>query len=269
MTHRLTVAMRPAASLFLLSVIAACGGGGGGGGGGGNPPPAINITSAALANGAVGAAYNQTIGVTGGTGARTFSISAGVLPGGLALNASNGVIAGTPSGPPGTADFTVMVVDSASPQQNDSQALSISINAVAIGRNDTVADATAVGNGTITASISPSGDPGTTFDPDEDYYAVTTTAASIVTVDINADVNGSPLDSVIEIVNASGSRLSTCVSPAFTSPCVHDDEILGEDLDSFLDIQVSGATTFFIHVVDFGSNARPDKLYDLVISGVN
>ena len=41
------------------------------------------------------------------------------------------------------------------------------------------------------------------------------------------------------------------------------------DLDSFLLVQVTGATTFYIHVVDWGSNARPDMLYDLVISGVN
>ena len=43
---------------------------------------------------------------------------------------------------------------------------------------------------------------------------------------------------------------------------------LGVDLDSLLQVHV-GATTFYVHVVDWGSNARPDKLYDLVISGVN
>jgi hypothetical protein len=36
-----------------------------------------------------------------------------------------------------------------------------------------------------------------------------------------------------------------------------------------LELRVNGATTFYIHVVDWGGNARPDKLYDLVISGVN
>ncbi len=33
--------------------------------------------------------------------------------------------------------------------------------------------------------------------------------------------------------------------------------------------QIGAGVTFYIHVVDWGSNARPDKLYDLVISGVN
>jgi hypothetical protein len=48
-----------------------------------------------------------------------------------------------------------------------------------------------------------------------------------------------------------------------------DDETSGVDLDSFLQVRVTGAMTFYVHVVDWGSNARPDKLYDLVISGVN
>ena len=127
------------------------------------------------------------------------------------------------------------------------------------------------GNGTYSASISPSGHPNTVLEPDEDYYAITTTAASTVTVDINAQVNGSPLDSVIELVDVNGSVLNTCipVPPEVDPACVHDDETLGVDLDSFLQVQISGATTFYIHVVDFGGNARPDKLYDLVISGVN
>ncbi len=69
------------------------------------------------------------------------------------------------------------------------------------------------GDGTYSASISPSGHPNTVFDPDEDYYQITTTAASTVTVDINAVVNGSPLDSVIEIVGANGLPLATLRRP--------------------------------------------------------
>ena len=121
-----------------------------------------------------------------------------------------------------------------------SLALSIRINAAAASRNDTIADATPVGNGTHSASISPAGDPAGTFAPDEDYYAVTTTGDSTVTVDIDAQVNGSPVDTVIEFVNAAGTRLTNCVAPAYTSPCVSDDEDLGVDLDSFLQVRVTG-----------------------------
>ncbi len=249
-------------------MIAACGGGGNGGGN--NPQPrAINITSTSLADSVVGVPYSQTVAVSGGTGTRTFSTSAGDLPPGLALNGATGVISGTPSGAPGTSNFTITVEDSASPPQSDSQALSIQVNAAAQGRNDAIDDATPVGNGTFAASISPAGDPSGVFDPDEDYYSVTTTADSTVTIDMDAQVNGSPVDTVIEIVNAAGAVLNRCVAPSYNSPCVSDDEELGVDLDSFLQVRVNGATTFYLHVVDWGSNARPDMLYDLIITGVN
>ncbi len=254
------------------TALAACGGGGSGGGGNNNPPPpppALNITTTSLAAGVVGASYSQTVAAAGGTAPRTFSTSAGTLPAGLAL-AENGVISGTPTGGPGPSNFTITVTDAASPAGSDSQALSIRIDAAAAQRNDSIADATPVGNGTHSASISPAGDPSGTFDPDEDYYAVTTTADSTVTVDIDGLVNGSPIDTVIEIVNAAGTQLNSCVAPAYTSACESDDDgEPGVDLDSFLQVRVNGATTFYVHVVDWGSNARPDMLYDLVISGVN
>lgn len=222
-----------------------------------------------MPDGVVGTPYNQTFGVTGGTGARTFSISVGGLPAGLTLNGATGAVTGTPAGPAGTVNFTIMVVDSGTPQQNDTQALSITINAVTLGRNNSIATATTLGNGTFTASISPMGHPNTIIAPDEDYYRITMTAAGIVTVDINARVNGSPLDSVIEIVAANGVRLNTCVAPTYFDACVHDDEDRGVLLDSFLPVQLGGPTTFYVHVVDYRSDARPDMQYDIAISGVN
>ncbi|MEX1993670.1 MAG: Ig domain-containing protein, partial [Steroidobacteraceae bacterium] len=232
------------------------------------PPPVLIITTASLTGGTVGVAYSQTIAAIGGTGNRTFNISVGTLPAGVVLNAATGALSGTPTAA-GMSNFTVRVVDSGAPQQNDTQALSITINATAIGRNDSIANATPLGNGSFAASISPSGHPNTVFDPDEDYYRITTTAASTVTIDINAQINGSPLDSVIEIVGANGVRLNTCVAPAFNSACMHDDEQLGVTLDSFLQIRVAGPTTFHVHVVDWRFDGRPDQLYDIVISGVN
>jgi len=230
-------------------------------------PAALDITSATLPAGAVTAAYNATVQVSGGLPPNSFAITAGTLPSQLAINAATGQISGTPDTIE-TQAFDVTVTDSC--PDSVTQALSITINDVPPGRNDAIADATVLpGNGTYSASISPSGHPNTVLEPDEDYYAITTNAASTVTVDINAQVNGSPLDSVIEIVNANGIVLNTCESPTFNSACVSDDEVFAVDLDSLLEIQVGGATTFYIHVVDWGSNARPDKLYDLVITGVN
>jgi len=264
-------ALRALSAAALLVLLSACGGGGGGGGGGPPPPPALNVTTTTLAAGTVGSAYNQTIAATGGTGGRNFVVSSGSLPSGLALAGATGVVSGTPGGPAATANFTVTVTDSGSPQQSDSQALSITINAAAVGRNDTIATATTIGNGSFAASISPSGHPNTVFNPDQDYYRIVTTAASTVTVDIDAQVNGSPLDPVIEIVNAAGVRLNTCALPAqmtFTSPCVHDDEVTGVQRDSWLQVQVGAGTTFFVRVLDWRGDARPDLTYTINISGV-
>jgi hypothetical protein len=137
------------------------------------------------------------------------------------------------------------------------------------GRNDSIATATAVGNGDFAASISPMGHPNSVIAPDEDYYRIAATAASTVTIDINARVNGSPLDPVIEIVSANGTRLNSCTAPAFNSSCVHDDEVTGVLLDSFLQVQLGGPTTIYVHVMDFRSDARPDFRYNIVVSGVN
>ena len=261
-----------AASLAALALsFAACGGGGGGN----NvieppPPPILRITTASLADAVVGISYSQALAATGGTGARTFSTSAGTIPSGLALNATTGVISGTPTGAAGISNFTISVADSASPPQNDSQALSIQVSTATAGRNDSIATATPLpGNGTYSASISPSGDPHGTLDPDEDYYRITTSTTSTITIDINAQALGSPLDAVIEVLDAGGNVLNQCESPTFVSECISDDEDPAVLLDSLLQLRVNGATTFHIHVLDWGSNARPDLVYDLVISGVN
>jgi Putative Ig domain len=230
-------------------------------------PAALDITTAALSNAIIGAAYNQRVLAAGGVPPYSFAVTGGSLPSQLALNASTGRITGTPDSAEIQA-FEVRVTDAC--LNTASQQLSITVTAASLGRNDSIATATTLpGDGDYQASISPSGHPNTIFDPDEDYYRITTTATSTITVDINAQVIGSPVDTVIEIVNAAGTVLNRCIAPLYNSPCVSDDEQLGVDLDSFLRVQVNGATTFYIHVVDWGSNARPDMLYELTISGVN
>ncbi len=72
---------------------------------------AIVVNPATLAGGTVGSAYSRTVTSTGGTGTKTFSVSAGALPSGLSLNASTGVISGTPTGA-GSSAFTIRATDS-------------------------------------------------------------------------------------------------------------------------------------------------------------
>lgn len=231
-------------------------------------PAELEVASAALPNGVIDSAYDQAIAVSGGVPPYDFAISAGALPSGLSLNASTGRITGTPDTAE-TQDFEVTVTDAC--PNTATGALSLTVSDAPLGRNDSIAAATPLpGNGVYQASISPSGHPNSVLAPDEDFYRITTTALSTVTVDINARSFGSPLDSVIEILGANGVQLATCGAPTFNSACEHDDDdTQNGDLDSFLEVRVPAGTSFYIHVVDWGSNARPDKLYDLVISGVN
>jgi large repetitive protein len=57
----------------------------------------LTLTPATLPNAPQGSPYSQTITASGGTAPYTFSIISGALPPGLVLNASTGVITGTPT----------------------------------------------------------------------------------------------------------------------------------------------------------------------------
>jgi hypothetical protein len=230
-------------------------------------PAALEFSASTLPNGILGTAYDQQIPVTGGVPPYSYALTGGSLPSQLSLNPNTGRITGTPDTLE-TQSFQVTVTDACPVAAQGN--LTLTIAAAPLGRNDSIATATTLpGNGIYAASISPSGDPNGTLDPDEDFYRVATTATSTVTIDINAQANGSPLDAVIELLDAGGNVLNQCVSPNFVSACVNDDEELGVLLDSLLQVRINGAGTFYIHVVDWGSNARPDLVYDLVISGVN
>ncbi|MDD2994163.1 MAG: InlB B-repeat-containing protein, partial [Pygmaiobacter sp.] len=81
------------------------------------------ITTTSLSNGVIGTAYSQTLAVSGKTPI-TWSISSGALPAGLSLNASTGVISGTPT-MTGTSSFTVKATNGITPDAT--KALSITV----------------------------------------------------------------------------------------------------------------------------------------------
>ncbi|MEV7005460.1 putative Ig domain-containing protein [Streptosporangium sp. NPDC051022] len=87
-----------------------------------NALPSLNFP--APAGGEVGVAYSVALAVTGGTSPYTWSISSGTLPAGLSLNASTGVLSGTPTAS-GTSSFTVKVTDAAG--QSATQAVTLTI----------------------------------------------------------------------------------------------------------------------------------------------
>ena len=73
--------------------------------------PALVLNPASLSSGYNGVGYSQTITSTGGSGPYTYSVTAGSLPPGVTLNASSGVLSGTPTAA-GSYSFTVSSHDS-------------------------------------------------------------------------------------------------------------------------------------------------------------
>ncbi len=95
--------------------------------------PLLSVTTSSLAGGSIGNAYtNQTLQATGGILPYTWAVTTGSLPAGLSLNASTGVISGTPTGTfVGTVSFTVTATDSETPTAKTATAnLGIAISVV-------------------------------------------------------------------------------------------------------------------------------------------
>jgi hypothetical protein len=88
--------------------------------------PTIAITTTTVPEAVRGVAYAAAIATSGGRAPLAWSIATGSLPPGLTLNASTGVISGTPRNA-GVWSVTVRVLDSGTPQTTDTQALSISV----------------------------------------------------------------------------------------------------------------------------------------------
>ncbi|MEL7562511.1 putative Ig domain-containing protein [Dehalogenimonas sp. 4OHTPN] len=82
----------------------------------------IQIVETSLAEGTVGVAYSAQLNALGGTATRTWAVTSGTLPAGLVIDATTGIISGTPSAA-GETSITVTVTDTTAPTPlTDSQA---------------------------------------------------------------------------------------------------------------------------------------------------
>ena len=87
--------------------------------------PAPSITTTTLPATTVGAAYSQFLAGTGGTGALTYTVTAGALPTGITLSTA-GALSGTVTALANTYNFTATVTDSLG--ATGTRALSILVN---------------------------------------------------------------------------------------------------------------------------------------------
>ncbi len=95
--------------------------------------PTLTITTSSLPGATAGVAYSTALSASGGTTPYTWSIANGSLPAGLTLNASSGLISGTPT-TAGSSSFTARVTDSSNPVQTVTRSFSITVDT---GRSDT------------------------------------------------------------------------------------------------------------------------------------
>ncbi len=251
-----------------------------------NPNFAIATTSLPPAR--AGVPYQVTLALTPNDGSPIWA--ANNMPGGMTLNSSSGTINWTPTA---TGDFTFTVISYFDSTLAVAATRDLTLTVVgtsAAARNDSIATATPLGSGRVRASFSPYADLSGNVSPDQDFYKVTAVGGATVQIETFAsrltDLN-SPADTVIEVLDASGQRFSTCQDPfddapaglpiavdpspwAYDQACINDDLTPGV-IDSRLTFRVPGTAsqpvTFYSRAFDWSGNARPDFIYDLSISG--
>jgi hypothetical protein len=97
-------------------------------------------------SGTVGTPYTGALTATGGTTPYSWSVSSGTLPAGISLNATTGLLAGTPT-VAGTSSFTIKVTDAGNQTATEATSITVAAGVLAIS----------VPSGASLPSVSPGG----------------------------------------------------------------------------------------------------------------
>ncbi len=181
-------------------------------------PPPLNVTTTSLPDATVGIAYDVAVDAQYGTAPYSWSVAAGALPAGLALDPATGHITGTPT-VDGTASFTARATDAGSATADAS--LGIHVHAapavttvslagaeagVAYNTSLTATGGTAPLSWSVSAGSLP---PGLTLDAGTG--AITGTAAtagsSNFTVEVT-DANGATATAALSIATVAGPEIA-------------------------------------------------------------
>jgi hypothetical protein len=195
----------------------------------------VSVSTTSLLDATQNQAYTQILAASGGVQPYTWSISSGNLPAGLSLNATTGVISGTPTGS-GSSAFTVEATDSSSPTpETATESLTLDVNAAPPLGINTVAlpEATQgtaysaaldAGGGTspVTWSVVSGALPaGLALDPDAGVISGTPTGTGTSYFTVQATDSSSPAQTAtaalsIEVEPPQASLLTQSIS--FTAP---------------------------------------------------
>ena len=192
--------------------------------------PSIVLSPGSLSNGTVGTAYSQTVSASGGTAPYSYVITAGALPTGLTLNASTGVISGTPSSN-GTFPITITATDANS--ATGSQAFSLQVQAQSV-------------------VVPPSNQ--------------TVAAGQTASVDLTQGATGGPFTSATLLTVSPASAGTARMTGPFTMSFVPAAAFSGSAVVTFNLLAASGSVGNSF--VTFAVQSRPDPTADATVRGV-
>jgi hypothetical protein len=125
-----------------------------------NAASSLTVSPATLSNATANSAYSATVSATGGSGSYTFAVTSGSLPSWLSLNASSGVLSGTPT-TMGTSSFTITATDSNNSGLTGSQSYTLNVNAASSLTVSPASLSSATANSAYSATVSATGGSGT------------------------------------------------------------------------------------------------------------